>query len=183
MDMDALMTREGMRTTTSEQRDTWVNDAVQIRQMAQIIQARIANTHVDGDNGQGPARRRAAKVSRRWRRAARLVEKAAAEIEAADAVYLREVLELPDRRAKDLERKADRKNRLGLATGAVHEQVTNSLTTSAATLAGPPPVGNPQVTPAQQPIQYTNPHAFPLGPTGHTVPVPNIGDLFNQEAM
>jgi len=183
MDMDALMTPEGMRNTTSEQRDTWVNDAVQIRQMAQIIQARIANTHIEGDNGQGTARRRAGKVARRWRKAARLVEKAAAEMEAADAVYVREVVELPNRRAKELERKADRRQRLGIAAAGAKEQIAQSLTTTAHTLAGQTPVGNPQVNAMQQPVQYTNPHAFAFGPATQAAPLPNITDLFDQEAM
>lgn len=180
MDMDAVMTTQGMRNTTSEQRDTWVNDAVQIRQMAQIIHARVANTHIDGDKGQGPARRRAGKISRKWRRAARLVEKAAAEIEAANAVYVREVVELPARRATELERKDNRRQRLGIAAAA-EAAVAKSLEKSAHALNGGTPVGNPQVTPAQQAPQYVPPMppAWP-GSSGPAQPLPEISEMFRE---
>lgn len=183
MDMNALMTEQGMRTWTETERDENVNAATQLRQMAQIIKARLENLHVDGDKTAGQARKRARQVVRHLHRAARDLDRAAARIEAMNAVYVREVLELPARRARELERKEMRRQRLGIAAGGAHEQIAASLAQSASALAGPPPVGNPQVTPVQQPV-YTNPHAYQFGPTaGQAEPVPNIGDLFTKEAM
>jgi hypothetical protein len=183
MDMDALMTKQGMRTWTDEQRETYVNDASDMRQMAQIIQARIANTHIEGDKNAGQARRRAAKVVRRLNKVIRHLERAAAEMEAGNAVYVREVLELPERRVKELERNETRRSRLGLAAG-VHETVAKSLDRTAHALHGTQPVGNPQVTPVQQAPQYVSPqpYAFPGGGQPQQ-PIPHISELFDQEAM
>lgn len=184
MDMNALMTEQGMRTWTETERDENVNAATQLRQMAQIIKARLENTHLDGDKTAGQARKRARVVVRNLHRAARDLDRAAARIEAVNAVYVREVLQLPDRRVKELERKEMRRQRLGIAAGGAHEQIAQSLAQSAQSLAGPPPVGNPQVTPVQQQVQYTNPHAFQFGPAaGQAQPIPDIGDLFTKEAM
>ena len=182
MDMNNLFTEQGMRDATGEQRDTWVNDAVQIRQIAQIIQARVANTQIDGDST-GSASRRARKVARPWQQAARLLEKAAARMEAADALYQREVLELPDRRVKALERKEMRRHRLGIAAGGAQEAIASSLQQSTAALNGTAQVGNPQVTPASPQPQFVSPQfTFPT-PTG-TDQIPSIGDLFGkQEAV
>ena len=187
MDIEALMTQQGMRTFTDEQRDTFTNDAVQVRQLAQIIQARLANTAIDGDRA-GSAGRRARKVARRFGKVARLLEKAAAEAEAINAVYGREVLELPARRSRELERKEQRRQRLGIAAGAAPTAVAKSLTKTTNTLAGAqPPAGNPQVTAAQpQPKpQYVSPqpYTFPGQTADQAQPLPNIGDFFNQEAM
>lgn len=181
MDMTALMTEQGMRTWTETERDENVNAAAQLRQMAQIIKARLENTHVDGDKSAGQARKRARIVVRNLYRAAKDLDRAAARIEAMNAVYVREVLELPDRRVKELERRELRRQRLGIAAGQAREQVAGSLAQSAHSLAGPPPVGNPQVTPVQQQPMYTNPHAFPFpgAPTAGE-PIPSIGELFDQ---
>lgn len=182
MDIEALMTQKGMRDWTDSQRDTFTNDAVQVRQLAQIVQARLANTHVDGD-GTGTAGRRARKVAKRLAKVARLLEKAAAETEAVNAVYVREVLELPDRRAKELERKTNRRERLGIAASAVHAKTVNSLTTSTHHLTGTQPTTNPQVN-AVPPVAYVSPQPFQFpGQNTATQPLPNIGDFFNQEAM
>jgi hypothetical protein len=183
MDMDALMTRQGMRDMTEEQRDTWANDAVQIRQLVQIIQARLAHTHIDGDST-GTAGRRARKVVKPLVRAARMLEKAAAQMEGANALYVREVLELPERRSSQVERKELRRQKLGIAAASAKAGIADSLTQSTAALHhGATPVGNPQVNPAQpqQPV-YTNPQfAFPA--QAATDPLPAIGDFFDQAAM
>lgn len=177
MDMDALMTEQGMRTWTETERDENTNAATQLGQMAQIIKARIANTHIDGDKNAGHARRRAAKVVRRLNRAIRHLERAAAEMEACNAVYVREVLELPERRRRELERNEARRSRLGLAAG-VHETVTKSLDASARAFNGGQPIGNPQVSAAQQP-QYVQPYPHQFAqPTGMQQPVQDIRDLF-----
>lgn len=159
MDINALMTQQGMRDYTDGQRDSLVDWASEVRQLTQIIQARLANTQIDGDKA-GTAARRARKVTRRMSRVARLLEKAAAETEAVNAVYLREVLELPDRRAQDLERKALRKQRLGIAASAAQDAVQQSLAQSAHALNGPPPVGDAQVATAQDGPRYVHPQPW-----------------------
>lgn len=182
MDIERLMTQQGMRDWTDEQRDTWTNDAVQMRQAAQIIQVRLANTRIDGDNT-GTAARRARKVVRPLIQAARQLEKAAARIEGANAIYLREVLELPDRRAKDLERKALRRQKLGIAATSTHTAIGESLTQSTHALHHGTPVGNPQVNPVQAQPVYTHPQHFNYAPQHTGQAIPSIGDLFDQEAM
>jgi hypothetical protein len=181
MDMDALMSKQGMRNWTEEQRDYWTNDAVQMRQMAQVIQARLAHTHIDGDSA-GTASRRARKVVRPLIQAARLLEKAAARMEAGNALYVREVLELPERRSTQQERKELRRQRLGIAASSTRAAVADSLTRSTNVLNGAPPVGNPQVNPAQQQPVYTNPQHFNFAPQQGAQDLPNIGDLFDQAA-
>ncbi|MGW8703106.1 hypothetical protein ACWGOK_40395 [Streptomyces eurythermus] len=184
MDIEALMTQKGMRDFTAEQRQTFTTDATQIRQLAQIIQARLANTQIDGDRT-GSAGRRARKVARRLTKVARLIDKAAAETEAANAVYLREVIELPARRARELEKKNDRRQRLGIAAANVHDKVGKSLTTSTNTLSGMQPPVQPQPQPhtGQQAPQYVSPQPFqfPGQTSGPAAPVPNIGDFFGQQ--
>ncbi|MFF0009606.1 hypothetical protein ACFYQT_40130 [Streptomyces tibetensis] len=187
MDIEALMTQQGMRGWTDEQRDTWTNDAVQMRQLTQIIQARLANTQIDGDRT-GSAGRRARKVSRKLARVARLLEKAAAETEAVNAVYVREVLELPARRARELEKKEQRKERLGIAAGAAQGAIAKSLTNTTNTLTGvqPPAVGNPQVNGVQAAPQYVPPmpYQFPGQTPAQAQALPDFADLFpDQEAM
>jgi hypothetical protein len=176
VDIEQLMTEQGMRSFTDEQRDTFVNDAVQVRQMAQIIQARLANTRIEGDRT-GSAGRRARKVSRRFGRVARLLEKAAAEAEAINAVYGREVLELPARRAAEVERKENRRQRLGIAA-TVEAAAQKSLAESAHAFNGTQ-AGNPQVTPVQAAPQYVAPYPHQFAPAGgQPEPLENIADLF-----
>lgn len=179
MDMDALMTQQGMRDFTEGERDKWMNDASEIRQLAQIIQARLANTQVDGDST-GTAARRARKVTRPLRKVLRLLEKTAAEMEAFNAVYVRDVLELPDRRAKELDRKALRRQRLGIAASSAQEQITGSLKDTVNSLNGLPSTGNQQVTPLNQAPQYhtaTPPsYAYPAPPAHQ--PAGNFTDQF-----
>jgi len=176
VDIEQLMTEQGMRSFTDEQRDTWVNDATQINQMRQIIQARLANSHIDGDKP-GSAGRRARKVGRKWGRVARLLEKAAAEVEAVNAVYGREVLELPARRAAEVERKENRRERLGIAA-SVEAAAQKSFTKSANAFNGTQ-AGNPQVTPVQQAPQYVSPYPHQFAPAGgQQQPTGNIADFF-----
>jgi hypothetical protein len=178
MDIDALMTQQGMRAFTDDQRETWMNDAVQMRQLAQIIQARLANTEIDGDKT-GTAGRRAKKMARRWGKLAGLLEQAAAQAEGINSAYVRDVLELPDRRAKALERKEQRRHRLGIAATATQQQVAQSLHASAHTLNGSPQYGNPQVTPVQQQPQYTPPMPYQFNqPAAGSQPVADIADFF-----
>lgn len=186
MDMDALMTQQGMRTWTDDQRETYTNDAGDIRQMTQIILARLAHTHIEGDSA-GTATRRARKVVRRLGRVARLLEKAAAEVEAFNAVYVRDVLELPDRRSKELERKALRRQRLGIAASGAQEQIAGSLNASVNGLHGIPGGPNPQFTPLNQAPQYHSPnpanasYAYPAPPA--SAPLTSITDHFPDIAL
>jgi hypothetical protein len=176
--MNALMTEQGMRDFTDEQRDSLVEWASETRQIAQIIQARLANTQVDGDSA-GTAARRARKVTRPLRKVVRLLEKTAAEMEAFNAVYVRDVLELPDRRVKDRERKALRRQRLGIAASGVQEQIAGSLNSSVNILHGIPGATNPQVTPLAQAPQYhtaSPSYAYPAPPA--QAPMSSIADIF-----
>lgn len=186
MDMEALMTRQGMRDFTDDQRQTWMNDATQIRQLAQIIQARLAHTQIDGDKT-GTAVRRARKMAKKWGKLAGLLEQAAAQVEGINSAYVRDVLELPDRRTKALERKEQRRQRMGIAAASTREAVAQSLATSAHALNGTPKVGNPQVTPVQPQPQYVPPMPFqwPGQGAGQTQDIPAFGDLFadGREAM
>ena len=178
MHMDALMTQQGMRTGTDDQRETYTNDAGDIRQMPQIILARLAHTYIEGDSA-GTATRRARKVVRRLVKVARQLEKAAAEMEAFNAVYVRDVLELPERRVKDLERKALRRQRLGIAATGAQEQIAGSLNHSVNGLHGIPGNANPQYTPLNQAPQYhtaTPSYGYPAPPAHQ--PTGNIADHF-----
>lgn len=178
MDIDALMTQQGMRGFTDEQRQTFTNDAVQVRQLAQIIQARLANTEIDGDRT-GSAGRRARKVSRKLNKVARLLEKAAAETEGLNAVYVREVLELPARRARELQSKENRRQRFGIAAASVHDAAAKSLTKTAHTLNGVEQVGNPQVTAVPPQPQYVSPQPWQFTAGGpQQTPVGSITDHF-----
>lgn len=184
MDIEQLMTHQGMRDFTDEQRDTFTNDATQLRQLAQIVQARLANTEIEGDRA-GSASRRSRKVVRRMGKVARLLEKAAAETEAINAVYLREVLELPERRAREIERKEQRRDRLGIAASTTQAAVAKSLNKSAHAFNGTQPPVSVQVSAAQQVPQYVSaqPFQFSGAATASAQPIPNIGDFFQQEAL
>ncbi|MCF0086704.1 MULTISPECIES: hypothetical protein [unclassified Streptomyces] len=182
MDMNSLFTEDGMRNFTAGQRDSLVDWAGEARQIAQIMQARLANQHIDGDTGRAP-NRRARKVARKQAKVAKLLEKAAAETEALNAVYQREVTELPARRARQLEQKATRKQRLGIAATTVQDVAAKSLTKSTNSFTGiQPPAASSQVTPP--PVQYVSPqpYAWP-GQTAGSQGVPSIHDVFDQEAM
>lgn len=183
MDIEALMTQQGMRDFTNEQRQTFTNDAVEVRQLAQIIQARLANTEIDGDRA-GSAGRRARKVTRKMHKVARLLERAAAETEALNAVYLREVEELPARRARQLEQKEQRRQRLGIAAASVQGAAAKSLTKSTNTLTGiRPPAAVPGAA-VPPPVQYVSPQPWGLpGQNTAAQPLPSIADVFDQEAM
>lgn len=178
MDINTLFTEDGMRHYTAEQRDTFMNDAQQIRQMQQIIQARLAQITVDGDRP-GAAGRRARKMAKKVGKMAGLLEKAAAQCEAINAAYVHDVLELPDRRVKAVEAKASRRQRLGIAAGSAEAAVAKSLTNSVQGFTGTGHPGNPQVTPAQKAPQYVPKMPFQYAPAGsQTEPIGNILDQF-----
>lgn len=182
MDINALFEKDGMRDFTAEQRDTFMNDGQQLRQMQRIVQARLAQTALEGDRP-GAAGRRARKMAKKFGKLAGLLEKAAAQCEAINTAYVHDVLELPDRRLKALEAKESRRQRLGIAANGAQEAVAQSLTKSAHALNGTP-VGNPQVTPVQDAPRYVNPHPYTFPAAGgQSQPLPAIGDLFDQEAM
>lgn len=184
MDIESLMSKQGMRDFTDEQRQTFTNDATQVRQLAQIVQVRLANTEIEGDRV-GSAGRRARKVARKLSKVARLLEKAAAETEAVNAVYLREVLELPARRARELEKKQDRRQRFGIAAASVQDKVGKSLTATTNTLTGIQPPVSSQVNAVQPGPQYVSPQPFQFSGqgAGQVQPLPSISDFFEREAL
>lgn len=178
MDINALFEKDGMRDFTAEQRDTFMNDGQQIRQMQRIVQARLAQTAIDGDRP-GAAGRRARRMAKKFGKVAGLLEKAAAQFEAINSAYVHDVLELPARRSAELERKENRKQRLGIAAG-MQEAVAGSLQKSVTGFnAGIPQAVNPQVTPLQQAPQYVAPYPQQFAqPAGAQQPLPNMVDLF-----
>lgn len=181
MDMTELMTQQGMSAFKDEQRDTFVNDADQVRQIGRVIRARIANTRIDGDKTWS-AKRRAAKVGSRFDRVASLLEKAAAEVEAIDATYNREVLELPARRQRALDKKTERQQAKALTRQKAHELTERTLAESAHHLAADPRTlpAQPGMPPTVQPQPvYTNPTAYQY-PTTASDPLPEIADLFKE---
>lgn len=184
MDMDHLMSEQGMRAYTDGQRDSLMDWAGEVRQITQIVQARLANTHIEGDKSAGEARKRSRKVSRRMARVARLLEKSAAETEAINAVYKREVIDLPARRANAaVEGSSSWRQRFGIADSPIREQVTNSLQESVHALNGTQQTGNQQATtiPAM-PVQpaYLPPQPYhQAGPGAGTVQdFAGLGDIF-----
>ncbi|MFE9812432.1 hypothetical protein [Streptomyces sp. NPDC005548] len=181
MDINALFTEDGMRNFTAEQRDTFMNDGQQIRQMQRIVQARLAQITVEGDRPGAPGRR-ARKMARKFGKVATMLEKAAAQFEAINASYIHDVIELPERRVKQLESKANRRQRLGIAASGVEAAAVNSLTRSAAAFNGTVPA-NPQAAGVQPAPQYVNPQPFHFpAPAGADQQLPNIGDFFDQRA-
>lgn len=180
MDLTELMTRDGMRDFTSDQRDTFVNDANEIRQIGLIFRARIAQTKIDGDK-RWSASLRARKVGRRVDHAVRLLEKAAAEMEALDATYVREVLDLPDRRTKASERKKERKELRELTRAKAQALTGRTLTESAQGLAADPRTTVPSAT--VPPPLYVHPHAYTT-PVATDDPLGSLTDHFGaSEAM
>src|SRR5881397_3007732 len=91
MDINALFEKNGMRDFTAEQRDTFMNDGQQIRQMQRIVQARLAQISLEGDRP-GAAGRRARKMAKRFGKLAGLLEKAAAQCEAINTAYVHDIL-------------------------------------------------------------------------------------------
>ncbi|MEU6990355.1 hypothetical protein ABZ953_06790 [Streptomyces sp. NPDC046465] len=168
MDIGEMLTRDGMRDFTSDQRDTYVNDATEIRQLGLIFKARIGQTRIDGDKPWS-AKRRAHKVGRRVDEVARLLERAAAKVEALDATYGSEVLDLPERRAKALARKQQRRDARELTRRKAQALTGRTLAESAAGLAADPRTEKNQAAPPMPqspPPVYVHPHGFQQPPTG-----------------
>ena len=182
MDMSQFFDQDGLRDITSTWRDQHLEDGRHYGQIADVIRRRLEQHEIDGD-GWLSAKRRARKVSKQVKRMEKASRQAAAAAEGLYATFLNQVVELPARRARQLEAKENRRNRLGIASGGVQDAVAKSLTKSAGALAGTP-VGNPQVTPAQDAPRYNNPYPHQFAGSGiQSDPLPAIGDLFNQEAM
>ncbi|MFZ3592297.1 hypothetical protein [Streptomyces sp. BH104] len=177
MDIDRLATQDGMREYRSGQIDTWITDATQVDTMAQLLQARIAQTAVDGDKP-GAASRRARKVAKRFRRASRQLRRAAAEIEAASAVFNREVVELPERRARALEEKRDRDEQRARARSLAAGQAAHALAESAHGFNTDPQRQSSQVVPpVPQHAPLLNPQPFAM-PAPANAPLGEITDHF-----
>jgi hypothetical protein len=177
MDINALFEKDGMRDFTAEQRDTFMNDGQQIRQMQRIVQARLAQITLEGDRP-GAAGRRARKMAKRFGKLAGLLEKAAAQCEGINTAYVHDVLELPDRRMKALEAKENRRQRLGIASGGAQGAIAQSLTNSAHAFNGTP-VGNPQVTPVEEGARYNAPYPHQFTQAGgQQQPVGDIASFF-----
>jgi hypothetical protein len=174
--MNNFFDQDGLRSITDTWRDQHVEDGIQYGQVAEVMLRRLGQQKVDGD-GLLSAKRRARKVSRQAKRMEKYARKTAAAAEALYATFVNEVAELPDRRARQIEAKENRKQRLGLA-GGVHETVAKSLDASARAFNGGQPVGNPQVNAAPQP-QYVSPYPHQFAqPAGSQQSLPDMADLF-----
>jgi hypothetical protein len=183
MDLNQLFDEEGLRNITGAWRDQHLEDDRQYGQIADVVQRRLEQQTIDGDS-RFSAGRRARKVAKNLRKMQKASRKAAAAAEALYGCYVNEIVELPARRATALERKETRRQRLGIAASAAQASVAKSLDKSTAALHGTP-VGNPQVTPVEQAPRYVSPQPWQYPGQGPSAaqPIPNIGDLFDQEAM
>jgi len=182
MDMSQFFDQDGLRDITNTWRDQHVEDGLHYGQVADVIKRRLEQQQVDGD-GFFSAKRRARKVSKQVKRMEKASREAAAAAEGLYATFVNEVVELPARRARQLEAKENRRGRLGIASGGVQDAVAKSLTKSAGAFNGTP-VGNPQVTPAADAPRYNTPYPHQFAGSGmQSEPLPNIGELFDQEAM
>lgn len=178
MDIDRLMTPDGMSEYRSDQTETWINDATQVDTMAQLLQARIAEIQVDGDKP-GAASRRARKVAKRFRKASRQLRQAAAEIQAAGAVFDREVVELPARRAREVQRKRERDEERARLRGLAQGHAAQLLAESAHGFNSDPQRTNAQVTPPiPQHAPLHSPQPFTMPQSSASVPLGEITDYF-----
>lgn len=180
MDMNQFFDQDGLRAITEAWRDQHVEDGVQYGQAAEVIKRRLERQDIDGD-GWMSAKRRARKVSKQVKRMERASRQAAAAAEGLYATFVNEVVELPARRARALKAKDSRRQRLGIAAGA-QEAIAKSLTKTTDALNGTP-VGNPQVTPTQAVPQYVSPYPHQFAGAPQAQPMPDIADVFDQEAM
>ncbi|TGB06545.1 hypothetical protein [Streptomyces sp. MZ04] len=179
MDIDRLMTQDGMREYTDGQRDQWASDVAGVETLTQVIEARLAQTVFEGDRP-GAAKRRAKKVAKRLRKASQQVRKAAAEVEAANAVFNREVVELPARRTRQQEIKARRDEQRARLRGLAKLQVARALAESAHGFnTDPQQVTTPAAPPAPQQAQLLNPTPYAMPPAAGG-PLGEITDQFPQ---
>lgn len=174
MDMNEFFDQEGLRNITGSWRDQHLEDDLQYGQIAEVVQRRLAQQTIAGD-GRFTAGRRARKVAKHLRKMQKASRQAAAAAEGLYGCFVNEIVELPARRAAELERKEQRKQRLGIASG-VEAAVAKSLTKSATAFTGQ--AGNPQVTAGPPPVTYTNPTPYNYTPHTATQPLPAVGDLF-----
>lgn len=187
MDMNQFFDEEGLRNITGAWRDQHLEDDRQYGQIADVVQSRLAQQNIAGD-GRFSAGRRARKVAKHIRKMQKASRQAAAAAEGLYGCFINEIVELPARRAAELERKETRRQRLGIAASAAQASVAKSLDKSAAALNGTTPVGNPQVTPVEQAPRYVSPQPwqFPGQGAADTQPVPSISEVFEgfgREAM
>ncbi|WTX00952.1 hypothetical protein OG216_46855 (plasmid) [Streptomycetaceae bacterium NBC_01309] len=139
MNIDHLLTAQGLRSFTEKRRDQHMRDARAYGQLADILARRLRRTPVDGDKPWS-ARVRAWRVVRHLRAMERASKQAASEAEALNADYQHQVLELPERRQAALEAKENKKDRNAERArrrkGAAHGYVARSLEQSTARFNG-----------------------------------------------
>lgn len=179
MDINELFTQQGMRNATSAWRDQHMEDSRQYGQLADIIRRRLQQTPITGDRWYDK-RLRAWRVARHARSMQRHSRKIAAQAEALDASFLNRVVNLPERRAVEASRKAEKKQQRAANAGAF---VAKSLDKSARALAGDavkPQVGGVQE--GQQAPQYLDaqPYQFPMAAGDDSSWPRDIRDLFPQ---
>ncbi|MGP3990856.1 hypothetical protein [Streptomyces sp. 3N207] len=177
MDINALFTDAGMRSTTDTWRDQHMTAAQQYGQIADIVRRRLEQTPIDGDRWMA-RKMRAWKVSRQVKAMQKASENAASAAEALYATYKNEVLELPERRAaaeaRKLERKQGRQAALGAAVAKSLDKTATSLNAPQEQAAGTVPQARPTefVTP-DNPWQQ-----WPMAAGGEQAPTRTINDYF-----
>lgn len=110
INLDRLLTAEGLRLFTEKRRERHLEAARQYGQLADILARRLQRTPADGD-WPWSARVRAWRVVRHLRAMAKASNQAAAAAEALFTDYRHQVLELPERRQAAIEAKEKRKDR------------------------------------------------------------------------
>lgn len=139
MNIDTLLTEQGLRRFTEKRRDQHLRDAREYGQIAEILRRRLEQMPVEGDRWWS-LRWRVKKVRKEFRAMERAMLRAASASEALYAVYCHEVLELPGRRQAALEAKEkakDRRSERARRRKAVaHGYVARSLEQSAQRFEG-----------------------------------------------
>ncbi|MFI8792676.1 hypothetical protein [Streptomyces sp. NPDC055105] len=176
MDLNEIATETGMRSWTSDQRDTVFNDINEIQQIALIVKTCIAGQAIDGDKPFS-AKRRANKVNRQFKQVIRHLTKAAAGFEAINATHRREIAELPSRRTKAVEKKERRAQLRALTRQNAHALVQRTIAEGAQGLAADPRLAGQAMPQSQPQPVYVHPQA-PSIPQSTRAPIPNFDELF-----
>ncbi|OEV10227.1 hypothetical protein [Streptomyces nanshensis] len=156
MNIEHLMTEEGMREFTAKCRDKHQLAHTQYAQIGEVLKQRLLNqAPLTGDRWYH-RRVRAWQVKRQYTKLARLSRKAVGAAEAANTVFRTNVLEVEGRREQKALDKAQRKQSRRDASGGFVEK---SLAKSADAFNGV----SAQVTDGnEQPVTYLDPEPAPM---------------------
>jgi hypothetical protein len=156
MDIDRLMTEEGMRAFTAKCRERHQQADTQYASLGEILKQRVLNMEPLSGDRWYHRHVRAWKVKRQYTKLARLSRKAAGAAEAANSVYRVNVLEVESgRERKALDKAKKKQGRVAAASNFVDE----SLTKSADTFNG---VSLQATGGQEQPVSYLNAEPTPM---------------------